>query len=271
MSEKDEMGSADFFDEVQEKVEQEMFLDGGLSGEGDAVKLTQSSVPRREAPVVENDMDDIEDPDLFEGDLDDALFDEIDAVQSGVKMSAASFAADQTTPARALAEPPDGFDLDPARDDLGDLREDDLMLGELIDSEMIDPREKGGGPAEGDPAQDAPAGESAAQPQGGTRDALDTRTLGDLYATQGLYRKAVTIYEKLAAESPGNRQLLERLGELRLAAARETGEPVHQADPVYAGTAPKSLRDPQMVLVKRLEAWLDHIQAEKERRCSQSS
>ncbi len=266
MTEKNEMGSPDFFDEVQEKVEQEMFLDPGVAGAEDAVRLKQTSAPLKEQPVVDNDIDDIEDPDLFEGDLDDALFDEINAVQPGVAASDAFVASDQTARADEAVGAPAGIDLDPVLEDLTDLREDDLMLGELIDSEMIESREELVTSVE-----EARVATDSAPPEDAGRDVLDTRTLGDLYATQGLTGQAVVIYEKLAAASPGDRALLERLGELRLQAAGETVEPVLQADPVSSESPPEARRDPQMALVKRLEDWLDYIQAEKERRCSKSS
>ncbi len=266
MTEKNEMGSADFFDEIQEKVEQEMFLDGALSGEEDAVALKPRAAPPEEKPGVSADMDDIEDPDLFEGDLDEALFDEIDAVQSGGKPSDAFLDTEQAPRSHAASGSTVDMAADAIGDDLTDLREDDLMLGELINSEMVEPRQTGRAPAE-----------QGATVQGGEdvlgqkRDVMDTRTLGDLYAAQGHYAKAVTIYEKLATASPGDRKLLERLGELRLQAARDSVEPVPQDKPLSSGSEREWHRDPQMVLVKRLEAWLDHIQGEKERRCSQSS
>ena len=50
-------------------------------------------------------------------------------------------------------------------------------------------------------------------------DEIVTRTMGDVYASQGLFDQAVEVYEALASATPEDRELAARLEELRAAAA----------------------------------------------------
>jgi hypothetical protein len=49
------------------------------------------------------------------------------------------------------------------------------------------------------------------KPQGGGKDPLTTATLAELYVSQGFFERALSIYQELVNENPGNAELLGRL------------------------------------------------------------
>lgn len=76
--------------------------------------------------------------------------------------------------------------------------------------------------AEPEEAAETPAPATAAAPPG---PGVYTRTLGELYARQGFPDRAVTVFERLLEESPGDPELEARLAELREAAAKKGPTP----------------------------------------------
>jgi len=79
-----------------------------------------------------------------------------------------------------------------------------------------------------------------------------TRTLGDLYARQGFFQKAVEVYEHLVQRSPDDQELSSRLTELREKASEM--EPEGEAAPTPAGPAPEAAsREPE----DRAPQWME--------------
>ncbi len=72
-------------------------------------------------------------------------------------------------------------------------------------------------------------GPSAAMALPEDKDDLSTDTLAELYIGQGFYEKAIDIYERMAAENPGNAALRRKLRDVRamagIAPSPETGMP----------------------------------------------
>lgn len=52
-------------------------------------------------------------------------------------------------------------------------------------------------------------------------DDLTTNTLAELYISQGFYEKAIDIYERMLAENPGNKTLIDKLAQVRAMAGQQ--------------------------------------------------
>lgn len=124
--------------------------------------------------------------------------------------------------------------------DLGDI----LTMGEPLDEgEEVAAAEEGAaelsGPDEaedeGHVADEAEAEGEEWEPEDGGDEEVRTKTMGELYARQGLFEKAVEVFEHLAEERPDDERLRVRLTELREKA--EEGAPAVGA----AATAEESV------------------------------
>ena len=95
---------------------------------------------------------------------------------------------------------------------------------------------------------------------------IHTPTLGELYARQGHYNKAVEIYENLLQDDPWNQKYQQRLDELKKTLMQT---PVHETegkkeqDYSTVETLPVS----RTSVIHHLENWLERIRDEKEKRC----
>ena len=78
------------------------------------------------------------------------------------------------------------------------------------------------GPAE---RADSPTAEVV----GGTPEEMITRTMGDVFAGQGLYARAIDVYERLAAHDPEDQSLQDRLTELRAEKTRASARFIAEA------------------------------------------
>ncbi len=100
---------------------------------------------------------------------------------------------------------------------------------------------------EGDPLSGTPeplpepAESAAVSPEGGADSAggvLLTRTMGELYAQQGLFHQAIELYQELLLRHPGDAELIRRITELR---ARVSGTEPKAEDPALP--EPRSITD----------------------------
>lgn len=266
----------DFFEEVQKKVETDVFLNA------EAEEEQPDTSPERRPPFVEaedseGDALDVQveivepDSDSDIVDLDDSFLEEIDLLPEtyGADDTAAGGVSDSTKE-RGLMSETSRSENAVSLDQGPDFQEDDRYLNELIDREMVRRGlDQGGGVAEG-PVFEAPFSAPESGPFGEEESELQTKTLGDLYAQQGHYAKAAEIYEDLLRQDPENRELRVRLDELkgRQAASREheTGYGIE----TRGGSVPP-LPGGRAQMIERLETWLAGIRAEKERRCSRNS
>ncbi len=259
---------SDLFQEIQEKVDQEMFLDPeepdaeGTSAPHSA--MDETSMNASEAAEFEVVIDVI-DPDAAETEVDDAFLEEVDYLPlESVTEEVNSL---ETPPLEEVALtdlPPQ--EVSPTATEEAFVQEDDLFLGELIGREMVGTEETEGAD-EGttlaaSSEEDAGAGE-------GDEDVLNTRTLADLYADQGHYDQAVEIYEGLVRHHPEDDGLHAKLEELR---EKELAASIGIPAAASGVEAREELSgEVKTELIQRLESWLAQIQAEKERRCLRNS
>lgn len=106
---------------------------------------------------------------------------------------------------------------------------------------------------EATPVEPSPAHPPAA-PTGD--DGIETPTMAELYASQGHFDKAVTVYRNLLARDPNETQYLERIEELEMLAKASAGA---------AGAAPAQARGDGLSdsgrdkTIEVLEQWLQGI------------
>ncbi|WP_419163690.1 tetratricopeptide repeat protein [Candidatus Palauibacter sp.] len=81
----------------------------------------------------------------------------------------------------------------------------------------------------------APGGVAGQGPRG-----LDTATLATLYAQQGLFDRAIGVYERMLARDPGNTRLASALAETRRRASDADGPPPRAAPIAPAPAVPAS-------------------------------
>ena len=91
---------------------------------------------------------------------------------------------------------------------------------------------------------------------GGKHGEILTRTLAEIYLTQGNPQKALKIYQRILEREPAS-------GEMRSIVERLAGLLVHNHNLETLSPAPPSA-DPQ---IRKLKQWLGNIQAIKKLRC----
>ncbi len=266
---------SDFFEEIQDKIEQDMFRKPDVDAD-DAFLLEE--VPDHEAGVEEGQVPGLEvqveivdsDADTAGPDVDDSFLKEVDVVMEEDHVTSA---LEQTVQQRAGEFT--GIDLDVTEKTLPDdepapFQEDERFLGELIDRDMVE-KESDTTPSISElPSLDDVSSSSGLAFEEQEEKDLNTTTLGDLYAEQGHYDKAIEIYEQLLQEKPGDSELLSKLTEYQ-----EKAKASYEIEGVEETFVPKeemaSGQVPRTEVIQCLETWLDRIRAEKERRCLKSS
>ncbi len=211
---------SDLFQEIQEKVDREMFREP----EGPDAVLTSASISTPEETSVTSPevaefevVVDVIDPDAVETEVDDAFLEEVDYLPPESDVEAV-LSVEVPPVGETTADPP-LQEIPPVESEAAFVQEDDLFLGELIGKEMVGAADEAEGPevAASSFEERTDAGE-------GDEDVLNTRTLGDLYADQGHYDSAVEIYERLVRNHPEDEDLraeLEGLREKQRAASAE--------------------------------------------------
>lgn len=272
----------DLFEQIQSRIEKEMFRDpGDPAGE----ILTQKSPGRfKDTPPISDDSKvkivvevDVVDSETNDPDVDESFLEEVDFITPG----AGEAPPDQKSPVSPTdvpdyTEPPSlpslrpDEDISSASDELADVQEDDLFLGELIDREMVGAMKTHGSPVEEQGISPETELHETAKPaeEADRKEVLHTRTLAELYAEQGMYGKAKEILEDLLRESPNDETLRERLEAVKRQLAKREVEV--SAAPM-GKTVPENGGQKNERVIQRLEAWLAQVYAEKERRCSKSS
>jgi tetratricopeptide (TPR) repeat protein len=266
---------SDFFEEIQDKIEQDIFRKPDVDAD-DAFLLEEA--PDHEAGVEEGQVPGLEvqveivdsDADTAGPDVDDSFLEEVDVVMEEDHVTSA---LEETVQQRAGEFT--GIDLGVTENTLRDdepvpFQEDERFLGELIDREMVE-KESDATPS----LSDLPSLEDVSSPSGMAYEEqeekdLKTRTLGDLYAEQGHYDQAIEIYEQLLQEKPGDPELQNKLTEYQ-----EKAKASYEIEGVEETFVSKeemaSCQVPRTEVIQCLETWLDRIRAEKERRCLKSS
>jgi pilus assembly protein FimV len=263
MENRKENEGSDLFQDIQEKVDSEMFLRS--DDEKEESRVDTASPDEKELITQEEDsafevMVDMADPDFSETDLDYAFLEEIEYLPpEGEEAASDRVSPSGTSEAMSPVAPKEdqGFEGEPEF-----VQEDDRFLGELIGREMVKEEE------EPLPFALESEEESASDHQKGKEDVLATRTLGDLYAEQGLYDKAASIYERLVQIAPEDEALREKLDDLRKKQAMTRGG--EGAIEMSTDTAEPSGAW-KVVMIHRLEEWLTRVRAEKEKRCLKGS
>ncbi|MDX1763347.1 MAG: tetratricopeptide repeat protein [bacterium] len=271
----------DLFEEIQSRIEKEMFR-----GPSDAVEEKSASKSGSDKEMLATMDDskvkivvevDVADSDTNDPAVDDSFLEEVDFISPAAgdmvseETSGAAVGNDSVEDGSKVAPlPPRDEAVSSRTDDLAGVQEDDLFLGELIDREMVGVM-KAPGAADEEPdladaggLQDAPVPAETAD----SKEVLHTRTLAELYAEQGMYEKAKEIFEDLAKASPLDEGLRDRLAEVN----KELLKSEAPVSPVGCGEGgPAKGGREREVVIQRLEFWLAQVRAEKERRCSKSS
>ena len=254
----------DFFDEVQNKIETDMFGTKEKNKAPDALKDGSKQVSEEDGGTLSSSgqltVEIIDTADEFiDTDIDDSFLEEVDFLVQEESDDVAlidRMTLDDNVETSELEtqEIDDTFFANEA----SDFQEDDQYLGELIHREMVEKK-----PEESAEAVDLLQTEHE-QPV--VENELQTRTLADLYAEQGHYDKAIEIYERLVQENPDHVELRQRLDELKSIGLESVeSEPLleteqsPEAEGPYTGSPEQS--------IKRLETWLACMRTEKERRC----
>jgi tetratricopeptide (TPR) repeat protein len=250
---------SDFFDEVQGKVEKQMFRE-----EKPEMNELESDTERMEPSGFDVEVEIVNpDSDFIDVDVDDSFLEEVDIHdEEEFKTSIESLPSAGLPHETAIPEmPAETEEKVFAPDESFDLPGDDQYLGELIDSEMVDKESSFEFPSRDDNLGSAIEEEIAVRKE----EELNTKTLGDLYAEQGHYDKALEIYENLLKDDSLNHELLKKIEEVkgRMGGAHE--EPSREE--LEPREAPGDLALSRQDLIPRLESWLSRIRAEKERRC----
>ncbi len=261
MGEEKKTHGTDFFEEVREKVDREMFQS---SRRGKMDEVSGSGIPEEEqTPESADHLDlevvvDVVDPDSLDGELDDTFLEEVDLIPPEEEVadnwwysrSPVDEAEKENEADLSWEEPGEGGNEPP------DIPEDDRYLGELIGHESDT-----SGVGESQDEIPPVAAEDG--------DFFATRTLGDLYAKQGEYEKAGEIYERLLQQTPDDPELQSTVEEMKhQEEAVKASEDLEDTTCFEAGSG--SPEDPRTLMIDRLENWLTRIQVEKERRCSKS-
>lgn len=272
----------DLFEEIQTRIEEEMFR--GAGDPSDEIPSPKSGGRHRDAPPTMDDSKvkivvevDVVDSETNDPTVDDSFLEEVDfispAAADGAPVQASYVAGGDVHAMDELKVPTPsvrGEDISSAADELADVQEDDLFLGELIDREMVGAMEAPGAPVE-KPALSGETGiPDAAEraEKADSQEALHTRTLAKLYADQGMYRKAKKIYEDLLRTSPLDEELRDGLE----AVNRQLSKPeVAVPEAAVGETVQGNGEQKKELVIQRLETWLAQVQAEGERRCSRSS
>lgn len=282
MEDHDLQDDGDLFEEIQARIEKEMFR--GAGDPADEILSPKSAGRHEDAPPTLDDSKvkivvevDVVDSETNDPTVDESFLEEVDFVSPGV----AAGAPEQTSHVTGgdvpgldeLKVPPPSRsdkDISSPADELADVQEDDLFLGELIDREMVGAMKAPGVPPE-KPGLSGESGLHNAAERAenvDSKEALHTRTLAKLYADQGMYRKAKEIYEDLLRDSPLDEKLRDGLEVVN----RQLSEPEVAVPAAAIGeTVPGNGGQKKELVIQRLEAWLAQVQAEKETRCSKSS
>ncbi len=270
--ENQEQDGPDFFDEVQNKIEKDIFLSKadqketsmkGLSDQGVGPEEIDTSSLDVEIEVVESGSD-------FSGiDMDDAFLEEVDMIQ---EVEEKEEPAVQRAHSVAYIEGTSETDFMGERfseplEETADLQEDDRYLGEMISQEIV-VKESGHdhGVKERQSYEDVSISSGRRYDDLTDQVGIHTPTLGELYARQGHYNKAVEIYENLLQDDPWNQKYQQRLDELKKTLMQT---PVHETegkkeqDYSTVETLPVS----RTSVIHHLENWLERIRDEKEKRC----
>lgn len=276
MSKKQEENKTDFFDEVQNKIEKDIFLDKEVQEETSMHGRPGQRLSFEEIDISSMNIEiEIVDPDSdsFIIDLDDSFLEEVEVIQ---EVEEKDETAVQCTPSDLFTEDASdgvsaGKEIFEPMEKTDDLQEDDRYLGEMISREMaIDGSDQDHDLAEKPSYGDIPI--SPEQKYHGPEDQTEilTPTLGELYAEQGHYDKAVEIYENILQDEPWNRKYQQRLDQLRKALI---GAPVHESveEEVQGLTPVETLAESRTTAIQHLENWLERIRDEKERRCLKNS
>lgn len=278
MTKKQEENKTDFFDEVQNKIEKDIFLGKEDQEETSMDGRSGQRLSSEEIDISSLNIEiEIVDPDSDSSiiDLDESFLEEVEMIQ---EVEEKDETAVQCTPSDLFTEDTSGMDsvgrdvFDPMGK-TDDLQEDDRYLGEMISREMaIEGSDRdhdidlAGKPSYGNipPSSEQKYDDPEDQTE------ILTPTLGELYAEQGHYDKAVEIYENILQDEPWNRKYQQRLDELRKAMM---GAPVHEneEEEVQNGTPVETLSESRTTVIQHLENWLERIRNEKERRCLKNS
>jgi len=275
VKENQEQNGPDFFDEVQNKIEKDIFLSKADQKEPSVKGEPVSGLSSEEIDIssLHVEIEIVDSDSNFSGmDLDDAFLEEVDIIQEVKDEEGPA-----VLPASSAAHPDDGSEtvsmsggFSERPEETDDLQEDDRYLGEMISQERA-VEEPGRDPG----VMEQPCDEDAGLPSGRKSDdqtdrgEIHTPTLGELYARQGHYEKAVEIYENLLQDEPWNQTYQQRLDELKKtmmqAPMRETAEEKEEEYPP-AEVWPVS----RTSVIHHLENCLERIRDEKEKRCSKN-
>jgi hypothetical protein len=93
-----------------------------------------------------------------------------------------------------------------------------------------------------------------------------TETLARLYATQGLYEQALTIYRQLLQRQPGNQAFLRQIAALeqRMAEAAAPRTASGRPRPASRGCPLRGQASARQVIV-HLERWLEQLRRRRQR------
>lgn len=272
----------DFFEEIQKKVDQDIFP-------GDPEETTEDALKDHEPEVKASDFEwdqtvgsDIEievvtdDSEISDLDMDDSFLEEVDVLDevepfgpsAGISESSYEMAEQVSAVDSVVSTSP------PPLDETPDFQEDDRYISELIEQEMVEKEPDQDSrvsdpflPEDPPPVSHVESHEVASHEQDGKD--FTTRTLGDLYAEQGHLDKAMEIYQDLLEADPGDHDLQKKYEDLRAKLAHSTEaehEPIQEESPSPVVLSQGS----QNVAVQRLESWLARIRAQEERRCLKS-
>lgn len=261
---------SDLFQEIQDKVDREMFRE---TEEPDAGVTNAPTLTPEETSATSPDAGEFEvvvdviDPDAAETEVEAVFLEEVDYIPpEGDTYEVLPL--EVSSPVEAVSTDPTPQEVSPAKPEETFVQEDDLFLGELIGREMV-----GTAGAEetsdGSDESEAEVSSFGKETDAGDEDVLNTRTLADLYADQGHFDQAVEIYERLVLDHPEDEDL-----QTGLEGVREKLRTALSGVPVAAaGTGEWGDRSGEVKTerIERLESWLARIQTEKERRCLKSS
>jgi hypothetical protein len=254
--------SQDFFKEIQDKVEQDIFsneLQSEQASSEQESKTGDAEADRTETSGVDVQIEIVgSESDSDDMDIDENFLEEIDVLEEDEGETSWE-SRDQVA-----TDGPAHMDIPGAPADLKSVEEDDRYMGELIRQEMVEQESDPDIPCVDAFPVEAPfagLGETSSHEE----KEFTTRTLGDLYAEQGHTDKALEVYENLLREDPENQEIALKIQELRSQLASSEEPTTDEAS--ASGFRSEGSRKEQIL---RLEAWLAQIRTEGEKRCLRS-
>jgi len=133
-------------------------------------------------------------------------------------------------------------------EDIGDQAGEDLGIGSL--------REEFGGTGAGEPAGDEDLGYEA-EGAGRASEGVLTETMAELYADQGLYEDALSVYRKLAKARPEEERFRARIAELEAMLAEAGSDDLEELLDLTDVTPPEGLEFPEAPALPEEPAFPD--------------